>query len=141
MLLAEPEIWCPWSLGHVGRAYPLNQGGLNPQGGDPERSCLCFAEGAPVTDRAEHHLQIHLANSFGITRSHDEKLQWCADNHELIRAVASDPLGNRDLWADTADDPWAFAAACDEVVACVFDRTRHLTHLPVGMDATASGLQ
>ena len=139
-LVIEDKLWIPWSAGHMGRCFVLSAGALSPQGSDAERALLRFADGAPMTERGEYHLKLHVANMFGITESSEAKLKWVDDNHEFIRAVANEPLDNVGR-IEVADEPWQFIAACHEVNQCVFTKEATHTHLPVSNDATASGLQ
>ena len=136
----EDRFWCPWSLGHNGRAYILSGGALSPQGPDAERGLLRFADGGEVTERAVYHLTLNLANLYGITDSHEAKQEWVRDNIELISAVATEPLDHISVW-EQADEPWQFVAACDDYYRCVIAKTSSKTHIPVFNDATASGIQ
>lgn len=133
-------FWVPYAVGHNGRTYVLSAGALSPQGGDAERSLLRFAEGAEMTPRAEYHLALHVANQFGISDSHQAKLDWVNRKVDLITQVALNPLDCLEV-LETADEPWQFLAACDEYYHCVIAHDRKTTSLPVSMDATASGLQ
>lgn len=139
-LVKEDKLWIPWCLGHNGRAYPLSCGAVSPQGSDAERTLLRFNEGAPVTERAEYWLALHLANVYGVTESHAAKAKWVEDHTELITAIATEPLSYITEW-EQADEPWQFLAACEEYYACVITRQRTETKLIVFNDATASGLQ
>ena len=140
LYINEDKFWVPWSLGHNGRAYVLSAGCLSPQGTDSERSLLRFANGAPINDRAVYHLTLNLANLFGITDSHQAKVDWVNNNTDLITAIATDPLDYIPQWEE-ADEPWQFLAACDEYYRLVIAKTDTITHLPVFNDATASGVQ
>ena len=71
-----------------------------------------------------------------------ERQQW-ADSREalaIIKAVATDPIGNIAQW-ENVDEPFLFLAAAEEYYALVIAKTRTHTHLPVAVDATCSGLQ
>jgi DNA-directed RNA polymerase len=139
-LIKEDKLWIPWSLGHNGRAYPLSAGAVSPQGSDAERTLLRFHDGAPLTDRAIYWLGLHLANTYGISESHEAKAKWVEDHTDLITAIATEPLSYITEW-EQADEPWAFLAACEEYYACVISKQRSETKLIVFNDATASGLQ
>jgi DNA-directed RNA polymerase len=69
-----------------------------------------------------------------------DRLEWVANNHELITFIAEDPIGNIHLWENT-DEPWQFLAACGEYFRCCISCTDDYTSLPVATDATCSGLQ
>jgi len=53
--------------------------------------------------------------------------------------VASDPIHNHE-WREVSE-PWCFLAACLEYKACAIDCTKTTSGLPIGIDATCSGLQ
>ena len=136
----EPQIFVPWSFDYRGRVYPLISF-MSPQGTGMEKSLYLFAESRPVTERAEFWLAVHLANTAGYDKqSMTERVAWVKDNHELITAIATDPISNIGL-LESFDDPWCGAAACDEYYHCVILRDRLETSLPVATDATCSGLQ
>ena len=129
-----------WLPDYRGRMYPLSSI-LTPQGTDFEKSLLKFAEQGPVTDAAVYWLKIQLANCFGLDKkSFAERVAWVDANHQLISAVALDPIESFDSWS-TASEPWEFLAACEEFHACVIAKTRNTTNLPVAVDATCSGIQ
>ena len=137
MYADEPQFWIPWSFDYRGRVYPQNTQ-LNPQGTDFDKSLLLFAEEGPVN---EYWLGWHTATTYGRDKDpHDARAQWARDNHELITQVATDPIGSISLW-EAADEPWMFLAAAIEYHACVITQQRHTSGLPIGIDATCSGLQ
>ena len=133
----EEEFWIPWSFDYRGRAYPLCTV-LHPQGTDFEKSLLLFAEPGPVE---EYWLAFQVATTFGLDKSTmEERQQWVSENHDLISRIANDPLGNLSDWSDTSE-PWCFLASCVEYNDCVIDKSRDWSNLPIGVDATCSGLQ
>ena len=137
MYADEPQFWIPWSYDYRGRVYPQNTQ-LNPQGTDFDKSLLLFAEEGPVN---EYWLGWHAATTYGRDKDpHDARAQWARDNVELITLVAEDPISNLSLW-EQADEPWMFLAAAIEYHACVITKQRHTSGLPIGIDATCSGLQ
>ena len=132
----EERFWMPASFDYRGRVYFQNTA-LNPQGTDFDKSLLYFADEGPVD---EYWLAFHVATTYG----HDKetmatRVQWARENVSLINRVASDPIHNHE-WRDVSE-PWCFLAACLEYKACVIDATKHTSGLPIGIDATCSGLQ
>ena len=133
----EPEIYFPWNFDYRGRMYPTTVG-VSPQGTDLEKSLLLFAEGS---EPCQFWLQFHLATTYGLDKKPiEERLDWVLANQQLIASIARDPVGTRNLW-EVADEPWTFLAACFEWTSIYIDGTQHLSYLPVGIDATCSGLQ
>lgn len=134
--VTEERWYCPASFDYRGRVYFQNTA-LNPQGTDFDKSLLLFADEGPVD---EYWLAFHVATTFG----HDketmaDRVQWTRDNVSLINRVASDPIHNHE-WRNTSE-PWCFLAACLEYKACIIDSTKQTSGLPIGIDATCSGLQ
>lgn len=140
----EPRFWIPWSFDYRGRVYPLNTS-LNPQGTDFDKSLLYFVDEGPVN---EYWLAWHCATTYGNDKlSHDDRVQWTRENLSLIKAVAEDPIGTIKLWENLNDqgqpngEPWCFLAAAIEYHEAVIACTKQTSGLPVGIDATCSGLQ
>lgn len=134
----EESFWIPWSFDFRGRLYPLPVMGLNPQGTDPEKAMILFAEAGPVNEK---WLAFHIATTAGLDKSTmQERLEWTAAHHDVITAVATEPLSNLELWANRSE-PWCFLAACREFWECVITSRKQVSNLPVGIDATCSGLQ
>ena len=138
---AEPEIYFPHSVDFRGRVYPLATGGPHPQGDDVAKSLLTFAHGEPITHDGARWLAIHLAGLFGIDKvPFDERVQWVADNQAAILDSANDPLDGQRFWA-TADSPFMALAACLEWAGYVREGETYISHLPVNLDGSNSGLQ
>lgn len=136
----EPRFYLPWSFDYRGRAYPIPSV-LTPQDTDFGKSLLRFADESYLTDEAESWLAFQVATTYGLDKAPmKERMEWVHHNHQLISAVATDPLGYMSEW-EAADEPWQFMAACEEYYACVISCSRHYTGLPVAVDATCSGLQ
>jgi len=134
------RYYLPWSFDYRGRAYPI-PAYLTPQDTDFGKSLIRFADEAPLTEDAEYWLAFQVATTYGLDKATiTERWEWVSLNNDLITAVATDPIGNLDLWAQ-ADEPWQFLAACEEFHACCIASTRQTTGLPVAVDATCSGLQ
>ena len=140
----EARFWIPWSFDYRGRVYPQNTS-LNPQGTDFDKSLLYFVDEGPVN---EYWLAWHCATTYGNDKlSHDDRVQWTRNNVSLIRQIAQDPLGTISLWENLNDqgkpngEPWCFLAAAIEYHECVIACTKPTSGLPIGIDATCSGLQ
>ena len=133
----DEVFYIPWSFDYRGRVYPQNTQ-LNPQGTDFDKALLLFDDEGPVN---EYWLAWHVCTTYGNDKlSHDDRVQWTKDNHELITQVAEDPIGAISLW-EGAGEPWMFLAAAIEYHACVIQRSKSTSGLPIGIDATCSGLQ
>ena len=133
----EPRFWIPWSFDYRGRVYPQNTT-LNPQGTDFDKSLLYFVDEGPVN---EYWLAWHVATTYGYDKlSHDDRVQWTRDQVSLITQIATDPIGTISLW-EQADEKWCFLAAAIEYYQCVITATKPTSGLPIGIDATCSGLQ
>ena len=136
----KEQFFIPWSFDYRGRAYPIPSV-LTPQDTDFGKSLLKFSRESLMTPQAEDWLAFHVATSYGLDKAPmHERLQWVADNHEVISAVATDPIANLSEW-EGAEEPWQFLAACDEYYHCVIYCDRNYTSLPIATDATCSGLQ
>ena len=136
----KKEFFIPWSFDYRGRAYPI-PAFLTPQDTDFGKSLLMFSEGSFMTSDAEDWLAFQVATTYGLDKAPiHERMDWVAENDEVISAVALDPIGNLSIW-EGADEPWQFLAACDEYHHCVIKRDRSYTSLPIAVDATCSGLQ
>lgn len=136
----KKEFFIPWSFDYRGRAYPI-PAFLTPQDTDFGKSLLKFSEESYMTPEAEEWLAFQVATSYGLDKAPmHERMQWVAENDEVISAVALDPIGNLHLW-EGVEEPWQFLAACDEYYHCVITCDRTFTSLPIAVDATCSGLQ
>tara|TARA_B100000035_G_scaffold109851_1_gene93244 strand:+ start:164 stop:2500 length:2337 start_codon:yes stop_codon:yes gene_type:complete len=136
----KKEFFIPWSFDYRGRAYPI-PAFLTPQDTDFGKSLLKFSEESYMTPEAEEWLAFQVATTYGLDKEPIHKrMEWVAENDEVISAVALDPIGNISIW-EAADEPWQFLAACEEYHHCVITRDRNFTSLPVATDATCSGLQ
>ena len=140
-IFKDKEKWfLPWSLDYRGRAYPI-PAFLTPQDTDFGKSLLRFYEKAPVTPDAKYWLKFSVSTAYGLDKSTmDERQEWAVNNHDLIKRVATDPIGNLSDW-EAADEPWQFLSACEEYYATCLACTRDYTSNFVAIDATASGLQ
>lgn len=133
----EEAFWIPFSADYRGRLYPLVTS-LTPQGTDFDKSLFYFVEEGPVN---EYWLAFSVATCYG----HDkatmaDRVAWTRENTELISRIAQNPLDTISEWRQ-AEEPWCFLASCFEYYECCIVGTRTTSGLPVGIDATCSGLQ
>ena len=136
----KEKFFIPWSFDYRGRAYPI-PAFLTPQDTDFGKSLLKFYEQSFMTPEAEQWLAFQVATTYGKDKdTMSDRLDWVAENHNLISRIAEDPISNRPEW-EGAEEPWTFLAACDEYYHCVIKCDRTHTSLPVAVDATCSGLQ
>ena len=136
----KEKFFLPWSFDYRSRVYPIPTF-LTPQCEDFGKSLLKFHVSAFVTPESERWLAFQVATTYGLDKEPMHKRQeWVDNNHDLIKRVATDPIGNLPEW-EAADEPWQFLAAAEEYYACVINCNRQFTNLMVSVDATASGLQ
>jgi DNA-directed RNA polymerase len=136
----KERFFCPFSFDYRGRCYPI-PAFLTPQDTDFGKSLLKFADESFMVPEAEQWLAFQVATTYG----HDkatmaDRLSWTAENHDLIKRVATDPIRNLSDW-EGVEEPWQFLAACEEYYHCVIACDRSHTSLMVATDATCSGLQ
>lgn len=135
----EPAIYFPHELDFRGRVYPT-PAALTPQGDDTSKGLLMFAEGKPLGAKGGMWLAIHIANLFGVDKvSFQKRLDWTWANTDAILAAADDPFGNR-LWVE-ADSPFCALAACIEWAGFIREGDGYISHLPIALDGSCSGLQ
>jgi DNA-directed RNA polymerase len=133
-------IYFPHYLDFRGRIYPFANY-LNPQGDDLARGLLEFAEGRSLGPRGVYWLKVHIANLFGVDKvSFEERVKWTEENSERLLAAAADPLNFHSIWAK-ADSPWSALAAIFEFAGYMVQGEDYVSHLPIAMDGSCSGLQ
>lgn len=121
------------------RAYPVPYF-LQPQGPSWVKALLRFRNGKVLSDSGVERLYINAANHWGLDKEPNAaRLEWAESNMGMIRAVGADPSGCME-WVQ-ADDPWLFAAACEEINNMHEEGSGFRSTLPISMDATTQGLQ
>lgn len=135
----ERTIWNDYNCDWRGRIYALQH--LNFTRGDHVRSLFKFANGAKLGGDT-YWLEIHCANCEGSTEKDPraKRIEWVKEHRRDIRDIAADPVGTFGKWRD-ADKPFAYVAACRELAAAWNDPENFVTHLPIGFDGSANGLQ
>ncbi len=139
--LYEPSIYFPMQLDFRGRMYAMPSF-LNPQGNDPAKALLTFANSKPLGKSGLRWLRIHVANNQGEDKvSLDAREQWSITNYAWMAKCVSAPFEHRE-WMD-ADKPWQFLAAAQELVAAIESGNPegHESSLPISVDGTCNGLQ
>ncbi|WP_303718559.1 DNA-directed RNA polymerase [Brevundimonas naejangsanensis] len=137
----EEAIYFPHSVDFRGRVYPIPSAGPNPQGDDICKALLTFAEGHPITDAGAGALAVHIAGLFGVDKvSLDDRMEWFWANEHLILDSATNPLDGARFWAE-ADSPFMALAACFEWAGYIREGADFISHLPISLDGSNSGLQ
>jgi DNA-dependent RNA polymerase len=118
---------------------------LNFTGPDHIRGLFQFAEGAPITERGIYWLKIACATAFNewkevSKQKFDERLQWADDNLAFVCAAGKAPLEHLGRLKD-AGDPIQCAALFRELVNALEFGPTYVSTVPIGFDATCSGLQ
>ena len=135
-------FYLPHSLDFRGRVYPVPV--FNHQRADHIRSMFEFASGKPLGPDGAYWLGIHLANCGDFQKvskkSFDDRFQWVLENTEWIVEIANDPVGNLEQWV-AADKPFSFLAACMEWRGFIREGQDFVSHLPIALDGSNSGLQ
>jgi DNA-directed RNA polymerase len=139
MFADADRIFMPYNLDFRARIYAIPF--FNPQGFDLMKGLLTFADAKPITDGvAAGWLAIHGANVFGEDKiSLEDRISWVEERNEMIQAIAEDPIEN--LQWTLADKPFQFLAFCFEWAGFLAEGYGYMSHLPVALDGTCSGIQ
>ncbi len=136
----EDAIYFPHSLDFRGRIYPMSAE-LSPQSDDHSKALLQFAEGKPLGENGAFWLAVHIANLFGFDKvDFDQRIEWVREHEALILDSVAAPLSGEKFWL-TADEPWCALAACMEWAGYLMEGDEFVSHLPIAMDGTCSGIQ
>jgi DNA-directed RNA polymerase len=135
-LLGEP-FWLSYHCDWRGRLIPNQH--FNFVREDHVRAMFRFANGVPIDDEGRYWLKVHAANSHGQTDKDwfGDRVAWADKNRSLIERIAADPVATFQEWRDV-DKPFAFVAACRELVAA--GDKNFITHLPISFDGRANGI-
>lgn len=137
----EEAIWYPHNLDFRGRVYPIPTGGPSPQGDAIQKALLRFAEGKPLGEDGADWLAIHIANLFGIDKvPFEERIAWVMEHDALLVDSGEQPLDGARLWTQ-ADSPYCALAACIEWAGYRREGAGFVSHIPIALDGSNSGLQ
>ena len=128
-----------------GRVYAL-QTYLNPQGSDIAKALLEFKNPKPLDIK---QLLIHIANCFGEDKgSFAERVEWTLDNSDDIYLIGRDPWSAMESIKKLGLEKekktkWQALAACRVYYDYInhTDGSPFMSRLPMGADATSSGVQ
>jgi DNA-directed RNA polymerase len=130
----DEAMFFPHYLDFRGRMYPLPTG-MTPQGNDLGRALLEFADGLPLGENGGYWLAVQVANQWG-----QHRVAWVVEHSDLILDSAFRPLEGHTFWLD-ADKPWGALAAAFEWAGFMIQGNDYVSHLPIAMDGSCSGLQ
>ena len=137
----EEAIYFPHELDFRGRIYPIPIGGPHPQADDSGKGLLEFANGMPLGDAGGWWLAVHIANLFGVDKvSFQDRIDWVFANTNAIIESADNPLDGERFWTK-ADSPYCALAACFEWAGYMREGPTFVSHIPVALDGSNSGLQ
>jgi DNA-directed RNA polymerase len=142
-------FWIPWFFDSRLRAYPLVTK-LSPQGTDFQKALLLFADGAEVTlenwDKTWEVYMIAIATTYGNKvdkASFNERIRW-ADEYvrENLEVILANETGEQSMaiWT-AAEEPFQHLALLKEYNDIFIQQTETISRVPIGYDATCSGLQ
>tara|TARA_Y100000310_G_scaffold171423_1_gene171593 strand:+ start:4367 stop:6802 length:2436 start_codon:yes stop_codon:yes gene_type:complete len=134
------QLYFPYQADFRGRKYTIPSF-LTPQGTEPAKALLTFADGLPIEDQEQADwLAIHGANCAGVDKvSFEERIEWINQNEEHI--LKSAELGLDYDWWTQFDDAWLFYAFCLEWRAFKRKGFGYISHLPIALDGSNNGLQ
>lgn len=143
------QFYLPWFFDKRLRAYPLVTK-LSPQGTDFQKALLLFADGAEVTAdnwyQTERVMMIAVATTWGnkVDKMSFVDREAFARDHvqKNIDLILSDPLSEeaKAIWTQ-AEEPFQHLALLKEYKEVFIDQTENVCRVPIGYDATCSGLQ
>ena len=136
----ESRFYLSWSCDYRGRMYP-QQSFLHEDSSDFERSLITFSDGCKLDKSGEEYAAQAVGEAFiGSKVNYEDRSKWTYQNKELLQAIANTPLGLIDEWSQ-ADKPWQFLQLALEWNQVVLTKQKPLWDVPIGADATSSGLQ
>lgn len=135
------QFYFGYNLDFRGRVYAVS--GYNAMGPDAMKASLRFAEGKPLGESGAKWLAIHMANTGDFDKiskkTLEERVEWVYENEHWIVQCAENPWDNR-KWAE-ADKPLQFLAAAIEWKGYCEQGESFVSHLPIALDGSCSGLQ
>jgi DNA-directed RNA polymerase len=139
-ILGDAPFWLDYNCDTRGRIYPVQHFAYSRE--DHVRALFNLSNGVLINRNGLQELEMHCAGCEGSTSKKERgvRLQWIDANRRLLERIADDPVGTFELWRNT-DKPFCFVAACIDLVAAWRDPIGHVSHLPIGFDASCSGIQ
>jgi len=139
--LEEDEFYFSYQYDFRGRIYPIQQH-LQPQGKGEVKALLEFRNGCKIEGEEElFWFLVHGANCYGYDKElYVERVSKIKAKTEEIQQIARDPIGNQRLWKD-ADEPYLYLAWCFEYSSYLDCPESFVSHIPIALDATCSGIQ
>ena len=142
-LKKSPEFYYPHMWDFRGRAYCLCKTSPEPQGMDYQKAAVMFAEPQPIDNRTKFWLSVEVANNAGVDKvAFSERIKWVEHHLNEVTLVATMFETGREqeaiAYLDTIDNPFQFAAACEEYYRCFIARDRKTTTIRVGVDMSCS---
>lgn len=132
------RFYIPHHLDTRGRLYPIPS--LNFQSADYVKGLLEFAEGQPLGEDGLFWIKVHTANLFGVDKvALEDRVAWVDSNLKELLASAMDPL--KETFWTTADKPIQAFASCLELLGATIEGPNYVSHMPIALDGTCSGLQ
>ena len=142
--LEDAPFFFDFQLDSRGRFYPMQQW-LEPTGSDLAKSLLQFFNTQEWSENVEAHLAYHIANCAGMDKlSKQDRVNWVYDNYEAIKHAVEDPLNSALLFKLQGEKKtkWQFLAGAMSFVDLKENGSEGWQcRIPVGLDATNSGLQ
>ena len=136
--LAQDSLYFPVQADFRGRLYYV-PGHLNPQGTDHAKALLEFSEGRRLDSHGLNWMAYYGSGLFGLGKqSRHERTSWASSNSLNIKRCAENPFHFK--WWTEAEKPWQFLRWCKEYSDAT-TKGGFISHLPVTLDCTASGLQ
>jgi DNA-directed RNA polymerase len=143
-LMQGKAFYYDFQLDSRGRFYPIVNY-FEPTGSDLAKSLLMFNHGVAWSDNVERALAIHTANCAGEDKiSLDDRVLWTYVWMDEILKASEDPYNSEWLEQFSTDKKTKFQliSACLEWKRLEEQgRDDYMCHLPIGLDATNSGLQ
>ncbi len=135
------QFYLGYNLDFRGRVYSVSS--FNGMGMDAMKACIRFAKGKALGESGAKWLAIHLANNGDFDKvskaTLEERVEWVYENEHWIVECAENPWDNR-KWSE-ADKPLQFLAACLEWKGYCEQGEAFVSHLPIALDGSCSGLQ
>jgi len=139
--LEEDEFYFSYQYDFRGRIYPIQQH-LQPQGKGEVKALLEFKNGCKIeNDDQLFWFLVHGANCYGYDKElYADRVDKIRAKTEEIQAIARDPIRNQHCWKD-ADEPYLYLAWCFEYSSYLDSPDTFVSHIPIALDATCSGIQ